>query len=183
MNQPTPTHPPRLLPDVPLPPYSYVTGQFPHPTRDPEGHMTGHVPPSPAPLDPAQWRQSRQYLYGLDLMNHGYYWEAHEAWEALWHAAGRGGVLGDFLKGLIKLAAAGVKVREGRSSGVVRHARRAEQLFELTAERVAEHRLLGLSIAELLSIARRIANSPPQLPPRDAAPPVEIVFDFILTPQ
>ncbi|MER9222262.1 DUF309 domain-containing protein [Mesorhizobium sp. M0644] len=23
----------------------------------------------------------------IDLINHGYYWEAHEAWEPLWHAA------------------------------------------------------------------------------------------------
>ncbi|MER9586456.1 DUF309 domain-containing protein [Mesorhizobium sp. M0276] len=24
---------------------------------------------------------------GIDLFNHGYYLEAHEAWEPLWHAA------------------------------------------------------------------------------------------------
>src|SRR4051794_23916492 len=32
----------RLLPDEPLPPYSFVPGRFPHPVRDPAGHSFGH---------------------------------------------------------------------------------------------------------------------------------------------
>ena len=28
----------RLVPDEQFPPYSYVTGRFPHPTSDPAGH-------------------------------------------------------------------------------------------------------------------------------------------------
>ncbi len=32
---------------------------------------------------------------GVDLFNHGYYWESHEEWESLWHAAGRRGVVAD----------------------------------------------------------------------------------------
>ena len=55
------------------------------------------------------WSQSHDYLLGCDLFNHGYYWEAHETWEGLWNACGRSGTTADFLKGLIKLAAAGVK--------------------------------------------------------------------------
>ena len=43
----------------------------------------------------------------------------------IWHAAGRKGPLADLLKGLIHLAAAGVKAREGIANGVARHARRA----------------------------------------------------------
>ena len=44
-------------------------------------------------------------------------------------AEGRTGKVADILKGLIKLAAAGVKAREGKPAGVRRHARRAEELF------------------------------------------------------
>lgn len=121
--------PPRYLPDRALPPYSYVTGLAPHPTSDPAGHSYGRHEPTAAPLDEATWRTNPAYLYGLDLFNHGYYWEAHEAWESLWHASGRSGPTADFLKGLIKLAAAGVKAREGRAAGVHLHAERAVQLF------------------------------------------------------
>ena len=40
---------------------------------------------------------------GIEHFNARRFWEAHEAWEALWHAAGRHGPTADFLKGLIKL--------------------------------------------------------------------------------
>jgi predicted metal-dependent hydrolase len=151
--------------------------------------MAGHVAKPAVLPDATRWRESREYLRGLDLFNHGYYWEAHEAWEALWHAVGRGGLLGDFLKGLIKLAAAGVKAREGRPAGATRHARRAEALFLKTAKRMgaepsaAEDRLMGFSLEELIAIARRLAENPPSVPLRDPVPPVEIIFNFRLLPE
>jgi uncharacterized protein len=122
---------PRLAPDRPLPPYSYVSGHAPHPVSHPDGHLFGSgVAVGVAPLDPLAWHDCEEYLYGIDLFNHGYYWEAHEAWEAVWHAAGRTGVTADFLKGLIKLAAAGVKAREASPAGAARHARRCRELVE-----------------------------------------------------
>jgi len=120
---------PRYCRSRPLPPYSYVPGLAPHPTSDPRGHSFGLNEPSPPPLTQFAFRDNASYLYGIDLFNHGYYWEAHEAWESLWHAAGRSGPTADFLKGLIKLAAAGVKLREGRPAGVRQHAQRAAELF------------------------------------------------------
>jgi uncharacterized protein len=115
--------------DEPLPPYSYVPGFTPHPVSDPRGHMHGHRAATPAALDPEHWEESAAYRYGVDLFNHGFYWEAHEAWESLWHAAGRSGPVAIWLKALIKLAAAAVKVREGNSAGALRHARRCIQLL------------------------------------------------------
>ena len=53
--------------------------------------------------DPAMWRECREYLRGIDLFNYGYYWEAHEVWECLWHACGRQGPTSEFLKALIRL--------------------------------------------------------------------------------
>lgn len=116
---------------APLPPYSYVPGHTPHPVSDPAGHMHGQSPEPAPPLEPAAWRESAAYLHGVDLFNHGFYWEAHEAWESLWHAAGRAGPTATWLKALIKLAAAAVKIREGNAAGAVRHARRS---LELSAE-------------------------------------------------
>ena len=126
---------PRLVPDKPFPPYAYVSGRFPHPTSDPAGHSFG-APAEPAALDPDRWQACRPYLYGIDLFNHGYYWEAHEAWEGLWHGCGRAGPAADLLKGLIRLAAAGVKVREGRPAGVRSHAAAAGRLFRAVARQL-----------------------------------------------
>ena len=57
----------------------------------------------------ATWETCDEYLYGIDLFNHGYWWEAHEVFEEFWRAAGRGTLLGNFLQGLIQVAAALVK--------------------------------------------------------------------------
>ncbi len=162
--------PPRLVPELPLPPYSYVTGRFPHPLSDPAGHSFGQSPAKPAAIDPARWRDSRDYCHAVDLFNHGFYWESHEVWEGLWHAAGRRGVEADFLKGLIKLAAAGVKAREGRLDGVQRHAVRAGQLFAATRGQLAaaDARFLGLDLDALVAIAGRLAEQP-GLPPGSGA--------------
>lgn len=172
---------PRLVPEEPFPPYAYVTGHFPHPIRDPAGHHFGvAAEPCPQP-DPSHWRDSRPYLHGLDLFNHGYYWEAHEVWESIWHACGRVGQAASLMKGLIKLAAAGVKVREGRPDGVRRHARRAAELFREVAGQLlpGQTRYFGVSLADLIERAARIERDPvPTAQPESQ--PVEIVFPFVL---
>lgn len=174
----------RLAPDEPFPPYSYVNGMFPHPIRDPAGHSFGIVPePCPMP-DPNHWPDCRPFLYGLDLFNHGYYWEAHEVWERIWHAAGRTGPVGSFIKGLIKLAAAGVKVREGRPAGVRSHAQRAAELFSRVANqlRSTQSSYFGLSLPRLIEMATDVARDPPASR-APAAAPVEVVFEFVLRPN
>ncbi|HKI30690.1 MAG TPA: DUF309 domain-containing protein [Gemmataceae bacterium] len=169
----------RLVPDEPLPSYAFVPGRSPHPISDPAGHSFGATPHLQPELDPARWTANRTYLYGIDLFNAGYYWEAHEVWESLWHGCGRSGRTADFLKGLIRLAAAGVKVREGRPSGAVSHARAAADLFRRTG--APGERYLGLPLGELIRFADEVADKPPT--PADGAAAVEVVFPFSLRPQ
>ena len=72
---------------------------------------------------------AQTYSFGVYLFNHGYYWEAHEAWEGLWQVADRDGTLRTLLKGLILLSAAGVKIRERKNAAAARHAMRAAALL------------------------------------------------------
>ena len=161
-----------------LPPYSYVPGHFPHPLSDPEGHLYGEDPSEPRPLRPAAWRECDDYLYGIDLFNHGFYWEAHEAWESLWHAAGREGVVAGFLKGLIKLAAAGVKAREGNPRGVKRHVQRMVELLEdVETSESSSNAYCGLDIDEVVQAASRMADGAEQ--DYSAAQP-QLLLDFWL---
>jgi hypothetical protein len=169
--------PPRLVPDRPLPPYTHVPGRTPHPVNDPGGHRYGRPPEEPAPLDPARWRENAAYLHGIDLFNAGFYWEAHEEWEGLWHRAGRRGPVADFLKGLIKLAAAGVKVYQARPAGVAGHARRAAELFRGLAG--GPGRFAGLSFAALAEAARSAENT--ACPPGQGG--ARPVFSFVLRPD
>jgi uncharacterized protein len=175
--------PPRLLPDEPFPPYTFIPGRNPHPVSDPQGHTYGKPPEHPPAPDPFRWQESRAYLRGVDLFNHGFYWEAHEAWESLWHACGRTGPTADFLRGLIKLAAAGVKVREGVPQGVASHAGRAAAILQEAAQRCgANGRVFGLRVGHLLACARAVAALAPTVR-ADGDVGVKIVFDFVLDPQ
>jgi hypothetical protein len=87
MSQRSTFQPPRLLPDRPFPPYAYVPGNTPHPTRDPGGHSYGAELETPQPPDPEDWRACCDYLYGIDLFNHGYYWEAMKPGKGSWSPA------------------------------------------------------------------------------------------------
>src|SRR5712692_9058451 len=74
-----------------FPAYRYVPGLHPHPHRDPAGHS---YEPHPtlnrhAPWRVEEWRTRDDWLYGVDLFNFHYFWEAHEEWEGLWAAVER----------------------------------------------------------------------------------------------
>ncbi len=155
-----------------FPAYSYVPGLWPHPHSHPLGHRFG--PPFPTPqLD--DFANDPTFRLGIELFNAGYYWEAHEAWEHLWHAAGRGGWLADLFKALIQLAVAGVKVREGREDGVRGHARRAAEMFASLRDRDC-----GVDAAALGGHAQDVADKPPAQPPEPRWP-VEVVFNWKIT--
>jgi hypothetical protein len=163
---------PRLVPDEPFPPYAYVPRRFPHPTADPAGHSFGITPALPPGVEPDRWLECRPYLYGLDLFNWGYYWESHVAWESLWLACGRKGTVADFLKGLIKLAAAGVKALEGTPQGVKSHSSRAAELWRGLIHFMEKEPALfmGLRLRELIDVADMIHQggwpvNPPRLMP------------------
>lgn len=154
----------RLVPEEPFPPYAYVPGRFPHPTSDPAGHSFGVVAVTPPKLEPSEWQNCRFYLYGIDLFNAGFFWESHVAWEGLWMGCGRKGTVADFLKGLIHLAAAGVKGLEGNPKGVNSHSSRAAELWRTVEPRHAS--FMGFRIAELIRVAETIREKGwPDRPP------------------
>ncbi len=128
-------HPPRYAPDQPLPPYPYLPGRDPHPTRDPHGHSYAQPETAPEPLVPERWCESIAFLLGVDLYNRGYHWEAHEAWESLWlhpHDV----IQRELLQALVQAAAAAVQERKGNTYGRQRLAARAVRRLR----RVAAHR-------------------------------------------
>lgn len=183
-----PAHQHRYAPATPLPPYSYVPGHdLPHPVNDPPGHLyahkdQSHEPPiSPdvlasLPTDSASRRRAlaallaadSQWLHALDLFNQGFYWEAHEAWESFWHALGRTTPEALVVQGLIHLAAACVKVREGKPAGVRSHTRRARELMgEVRAandggEGVESSGTLGIVPGSLAAVFAELENYRPE---------------------
>ncbi len=164
------------MPGRPFPAYAYLPGRMPHPVRDAAGHSHGAAPHDAPGV---AWR------WGLDLFNHGYYWEAHEAWEGPWRAAADEATRA-LLKGLILLAAAGVKLREGKDAAAVRHAGRAAALFRaVDAHGFCTHGAgdlvpaLGLSGVGLAAAVDAAVGQPPQLQPVARGGP-QPVFGFVL---
>ena len=94
-----------------FPPYRYVPGLHPHPTNSPDGHSYENEDEDNEKWNSDLWKNNEDYLFGIDLYNYHYYWEAHEAWEGLWIAAVRNSSEHRFLQGLIKCGAALLKVR------------------------------------------------------------------------
>jgi predicted metal-dependent hydrolase len=163
--------------EEPLPPYTYTPGVTPHPISDPAGHSYGHRPDA-VTLDARRLFDSLPFRRGVQLFRHGYYWEAHEEWESVWHAVGRRGADADFLKGLIRLAAAGVKAREGNSDGVTRHARRAAELLASASHATVPVIEPG-ALARLRQHALDLAESATKYGPLDHGQPVVFWSDLV----
>ncbi len=117
----------------PFPSYRFIPGLRPHPTRDPQGHSYDLEEEILESFNLDNWRVCKPYLYGVDLFNHHYWWEAHEAWEVVWKCVGRHTETGLFLQGLIQVAVAMLKT---------------EQDFRNAAERLARDGTTKLSLVK-----------------------------------
>jgi predicted metal-dependent hydrolase len=147
-------------------------GRFRHPLRGgpgerrerPDAHLPAAVVQAPPPATAAGAGAAAAWRYLLDLLDAGYYWEAHEVLEGWWRAVALADPRRPLFHGLLRLAAAGVKAREGRPDGVRRHAEAAAGLLEEAAARTAARaaasgsRLLGLDLRELAGVARELAG-------------------------
>jgi hypothetical protein len=170
---------PRFLPARAFPSYAYLPGRQPHPVRDPAGHSY-KAEIQEAPIGGIESKSERIY-WGIDLFNHGYYWEAHEVWEDLWREAERGSPVRLTFKGLILLAAAGVKIREGKSAAAAKHAGRAAALLRSVENQPDEvlARALGMPIDRVAVEAGKIGVDIPLVP---MSAHVRPVFPFVLGP-
>ncbi|MEZ5943895.1 MAG: DUF309 domain-containing protein [Planctomycetaceae bacterium] len=172
----------RLLPQADLPRYTHIPGAgTPHPYRDPRGHSYNRRPIPAKSLREELWAENRSYLLGLDLFNLGFYWEAHDEWDRLLRVTNHESLTGMFLKGLVKMAAAGVKVREESIHGVRRHAASAGEVFADVAAESDKDRFCGLDFTLLQFAADRAAqlSYPSDL---ETGRPLR-VFPFMLVPE
>ena len=132
-----------------LPPYRYLPGLHPHPQANPHGHSYGADDEPHPPWLPEKWRTLDGWCHGVDLCNAHFYWESHEAWEALWHAVPRRSAPHRFLQGLIKVSAALLKVRLAMLTG--KDIAGAQSLAPAGLELLASigcERYMGLALGE-----------------------------------
>jgi hypothetical protein len=120
--------------------------------------MYGKREPSPRPLTEDGWAANEDFLYGVDLFNGEYFWEAHVYWERLWAIPETDPDLRSFLQALIQTAAACLKARQGQVAGAKRLLDRA-RLEDFGAGK------LGIDAGALASGARRFVQGETTLSP------------------
>jgi hypothetical protein len=136
-----------------FPPYRFVPGRHPHPTANPAGHSyhsPGVPPPAVQWVPPMRWAESEDYLYGCDLYNHGYWWEAHEAWEGLWQLCDKQAAQGLYLQGLIQVSACHLKCFVGHADGVRRLLGSGVGYLRRVLAESPEERYMGLRLRDFV---------------------------------
>jgi uncharacterized protein len=153
----------RRYTDRAFPPYRHLPGTTAHPERSPEGHMYRASEPPAQPLSSAGGDRNEDLLFGIDLFNAGYYWEAHTYWERLWAIEETSPEMRRFLQSIIQTAAACLKARQGRKAG-------ARKLLEKAKLESFEGRVLGIDAKSLAREARDFVDGGDE-PPRIALEP------------
>ena len=87
----------------PLPGFAHIPGQ----TRAADNRLTALL----AEIDKKPDRLRQRADYGCQLFEAGFYWEAHEVWEPVWHAARPNSAAALLVQAAIALANAALKIR------------------------------------------------------------------------
>lgn len=126
--------------DLPLQPY--ISGETPRPVTEPLAGL-GIQPYS---LSEVPLMENQFFLYGVDLYNHHYFWEAHESWELVWKLE-ENSIIKDMIKGLIQAAGGYLKILHGLERGTRKLWHRSS--LYLSRERMAE---MDIDFASFLDI-------------------------------
>lgn len=123
----------RFAPRLALPTTAFVPG------REGSSRPAPITLPARA-LPPGMWRENEAWLFGADLWNHGFVWEAHEAWELVWRSP-FDARQAEFVRGMIQCAAAASKIASGALDSATKLARTGTHRIESAAH---DERYMGL---------------------------------------
>jgi hypothetical protein len=137
----------------PLPEKAFVPGVSTRADRPTE------PPARPRAVDLDALADDDGFRFGVDLFNHGFAWEAHEAWEPLWFAAPRERTERELLQGLIHCAAAVLKAKAGAKAA-------ARGFVDSACEHLAITTSPIVDVPTLIAELTMWSDDPAQPPPR-----------------
>lgn len=150
-----------LYTDFPMPPYAFLPGINLHPNKSSNKNHLPDIPVIDEDFTVNNWQQFHHYFYAIDLFNQEYYWEVHEVLEKLWIKAGKNSETALFLKGIIQLAVALLKIKIGNYYGAERLYNKA--LILLTQK---ECIYLGIDVKKLIAQFLYYIKKESQYPPK-----------------
>ncbi len=129
-----------------LPLYRYIPGKGEHPNKLKDQIHIPEIPESITRFSDQTWKQSKTYLYAIDLFNHGYYWEVHEVLEKIWLKIGKTSPEGIFIQGIIQLSVALLKKSQLNKNGFKR-------LYDKSLPKILTQQsvYLGIDIEKLIN--------------------------------
>lgn len=151
----------------------FVPGLSPRPHGDDDVHRIAEAAHNPT--NPSSWRSNPAWRAGVTLYAQGFFWEAHEVWEAVWMNARPNSRERALVQALIQLANAALKQRMGRPEA-------SRRLAALAASRLTDAGtqgfLMGVDLAALhagslayhRALARGDRASPPQICTQETKP-------------
>ncbi len=140
----------RRLPDLALPGHAHVPGSGSKPDMAPLEAAKALVAPE---TSANAWQDNAAYLYGHDLLDAGFFWEAHEVWEAVWLNCPPNSAEKLMLRMLIQQANARLKLVMGRRKAAERLAAEVEALRSDLAGRLgAPGSFMGVDISKKFAV-------------------------------
>ena len=130
----------------PLPGHAYVPGQNQRHAEDFLDHIKAAAPAQTLGSNSAE---NQAWLFGLRLLRHGYFWEAHEILETVWMRAAPNSRERHLVQGVIHLANAILKIKMERPEAAERLFGLAEECLLEAFNGLAEPSLMGLELANL----------------------------------
>jgi predicted metal-dependent hydrolase len=131
-----------------FPSYRHRPGHTAHPRTNPQGHSHGEPEPVSPALTRDNWPHHEAWLFGVELFNGRYWWEAHEQWEAPWRVSDAE-LTRHLLQGLIQTAAALLKWDLGNERGRSGLWGRAEGHLESVVSQ--QNPYLGLDVSSFIA--------------------------------
>ncbi|MEM9062342.1 MAG: DUF309 domain-containing protein [Pseudomonadota bacterium] len=128
----------------PHPKDAHIPGRTPRPTESPAYDATADAPVYTVDR---MWSENETYLYGIEIYNAGFFWEAQEVWEPVWMRAAGNSRERLLLQGLIQLTNACLKIAMEHPTAALRLLDVAECKLSDAAQKCPT--LMGLNLPDL----------------------------------
>jgi len=134
--------------DYPFPAQPHVPGSGSEPDMAPLQRVKRTCPPR---VDADDWRNNVAYRYGWSLFDAGFFWEAHEIWEPVWHVCAPNSRERLLLRALIQIANGRLKKTMEKDKASARLFAEADRLLAEVAgpESTTSVPLMGVDIGGL----------------------------------
>lgn len=140
-----------------LPPVPHWPGRNARPPEALFAPLKATVAPG---MDAAALAGSDAFSQGLRAFRAGYFWEAHELWEAVWTCLPPAAAQRLAMRGLIQLANAGLKARMGQNGAAARILALADAALDEAARRGADC-AMGLTRAKVDELRAQATGDSP----------------------